>query len=104
MAHGKGSAQGFRCMAHGKSNWRKEKLIVYKRRGIYMGKFQDLKVWQRAKDLAVYIYKLTGKGDFTKDFSLKDQIRKAAVSMPSNIAEGNDLRTDKQAVNYFYIA
>jgi hypothetical protein len=78
--------------------------IVYKRRGIYMGKFQDLKVWQRAKDLAVYIYKLTGKGDFTKDFSLKDQIRKAAVSMPSIIAEGNDLRTDKQAVNYFYIA
>jgi four helix bundle protein len=91
-------------MAHGKSNWRKEKLYLFKRRKIFMGKFQDLKVWQRAKDLAVYIYKLTGKGDFTKDFSLKDQIRKAAVSMPSNIAEGNDLRTDKQAVNYFYIA
>ena len=35
-----------------------------------MGKFQDLKVWQRAKDLAVYIYKVTGKGAFSKDFSL----------------------------------
>ncbi|CAB1073666.1 hypothetical protein D1AOALGA4SA_1911 [Olavius algarvensis Delta 1 endosymbiont] len=69
-----------------------------------MGKFQDLKVWQRAKNLAVYIYRITGKGEFSKDYSLKDQIRKAAVSIPSNIAEGNDLSTNKQAVNYFYIA
>ena len=56
-----------------------------------MGKFQDLKVWQRSKDLAVYMYKLTGKGSFAKDFSLRDQIRRAAVSIPSNIAEGDDL-------------
>ena len=69
-----------------------------------MGNFQDLKVWQRAKDLAVFIYIVTGKGAFNKDFSLKDQIRKAAVSMPSNIAEGNDQGTDRQSVNYFYIA
>lgn len=69
-----------------------------------MGNFQDLKVWQRAKDLAVYLYKITGKGAFSKDFSLKDQIRRATVSIASNIAEGNDLRTDKQSVNYFYIA
>ena len=53
-----------------------------------MGKFQDLKVWQRSKDLAVYVYKLTGKGAFAKDFGLRDQIRRAAVSIPSNIAEG----------------
>ena len=69
-----------------------------------MGKFQDLKVWQRAKDLAVYIYKLTGKGAFSKDFSLRDQIRRAAVSIPSNIAEGDDLGSDKQAIRHFYIA
>jgi four helix bundle protein len=69
-----------------------------------MGNFQDLKVWQRAKDLAVFIYIITGKGVFSKDFSLKDQIRKAAVSMPGNIAEGNDQGTDRQSVNYFYIA
>jgi four helix bundle protein len=69
-----------------------------------MGNFQDLKVWQRAKDLAVIIYRITGKGAFNKDFSLKDQIRRAAVSIPSNIAEGDDMRTDKQSVNYFYIA
>ena len=69
-----------------------------------MGKFQDLKVWQRAKDLAVYIYKLTGKGAFSKDFSLRDQIRRATVSIPSNIAEGDDLISDKQAIRHFYIA
>jgi four helix bundle protein len=69
-----------------------------------MGKFQELKVWQRAKDLAVYIYRITGKGVFSKDFSLKDQIRRATVSIPSNIAEGDDLGTDKQSVYCFYIA
>ena len=53
-----------------------------------MGKFQDLKVWQRSKDLAVYIYKLTDKGAFAKDFSLRDHIGRATVSIPSNIAEG----------------
>ena len=69
-----------------------------------MGKFQDLKVWQRSKDLAVYIYKLTAKGEFNKDYGLRDQIRKAAVSIPSNIAEGDELNSNKQAIRHFYIA
>jgi four helix bundle protein len=69
-----------------------------------MGKFQDLRVWQRAKDLAVYIYKLTARGKFSKDFGLRDQIRRAAISVPSNIAEGDDLGTDKQSVRFFYTA
>ena len=69
-----------------------------------MGRFQELKVWQRAKDLAVYIYKQTSHGIFAKDFGLRDQIRRAAVSIPSNIAEGDELGTDKQAIRYFYIA
>ena len=69
-----------------------------------MGKFQDLRVWQRSKDLAVYIYKLTAKGEFNKDFGLRDQIRKAAVSIPSNIAEGDELDSNKQAIRHFYIA
>jgi four helix bundle protein len=69
-----------------------------------MGKFQDLKVWQRAKDLAVYLYRLTGKGAFAKDYSLRDQIRRAGVSIPSNIAEGDELSTDKQSIRHFYIA
>ena len=69
-----------------------------------MGKFQDLKVWQRGKDLAVSIYKVTGGGSFYRDYGLRDQIRRATVSIPSNIAEGDELGTDKQAVRYFYMA
>ena len=69
-----------------------------------MGKFQDLKVWQRSKDLAGYIYKLTGNGAFSKDYGLRDQIRRAAVSIPSNIAEGDELDTDRQAIKFFYTA
>ena len=69
-----------------------------------MGKFQDLRVWQRAKDLAVYIYKLTNRGQFTKDFGLRDQLRRAGVSIPSNIAEGDELGSNKQAIRHFYIA
>ena len=69
-----------------------------------MGKFQDLKVWLKSKDLAVYIYKLTTKDKFSKDFGLRDQIRRAAVSIPSNIAEGDEYGSDKQSVRFFYIA
>lgn len=69
-----------------------------------MGKFQELKVWQNAKDLAVFIYKLTDDIPFSKDYGLRDQIRRAAVSIPSNIAEGDELDTDKQAVRFFYTA
>jgi four helix bundle protein len=69
-----------------------------------MGNFEELRVWQRAKDLAVFIYKLTDDGKFLKDFGLRDQFRRAAVSVPSNIAEGDELDTDKQAIRFFYIA
>jgi four helix bundle protein len=69
-----------------------------------MGKFRELKVWQRAKDLAIYIYKISDQGIFAKDYSLRDQIRRAAVSIASNIAEGDELGTDKQSIRFFYTA
>jgi four helix bundle protein len=69
-----------------------------------MGKFQDLKVWARAKNLAVFIYKLTQTGKFSKDYGFRDQIRRAAVSIPSNISEGDELCTNKQAIKFFYFA
>jgi len=69
-----------------------------------VGKFQDLKVWQRAKDAAVYTYKITAKGQFAKDFSLRDQMRRAAVSIPSNISEGDEYGSDKQAIRFFNVA
>lgn len=69
-----------------------------------MGNFKKLLVWLKAKDLAVKVYKITNNGLFIKDYGLKDQIRRAAVSIPSNIAEGDNLDTDKQSVRHFYIA
>lgn len=69
-----------------------------------MGNFQKLRVWQLAKNLAVKIYKLTKSPEFSKDFGLKDQIQRAAVSIPANISEGDELGTNKQSVRHFYIA
>lgn len=69
-----------------------------------MGNFQKLIVWQKAKDLAVKIYKLTATTKLSKDYGLKDQIQRSAVSIPANIAEGDELDTDKQSTRHFYIA
>jgi four helix bundle protein len=51
-------------------------------------RFEDLIAWQKARELARLIYLHTGVGAFAKDFGLRDQIRRASVSVMSNIAEG----------------
>ena len=51
-------------------------------------RFEDLIAWQKAGELTKAIYKITGRGAFAKDFGLGDQIRRASVSVVSNIAEG----------------
>ena len=66
--------------------------------------FRQLKVWQRSKALAVKIYQVTQNGKFNSDYSLKDQMRRAAVSIPSNIAEGDERGTNKDSVRFLYIA
>jgi four helix bundle protein len=63
-----------------------------------------LKVWQQAKTLAVKIYKITDEGQFQRDFGFKDQIRRAAVSVPSNIAEGDERGSNKDSIRFFFIA
>ncbi|MBG0861145.1 MAG: four helix bundle protein [Bacteroidales bacterium] len=70
-----------------------------------MSNFENLKVWHKAIELAVNIYNTTANNkSFAKDFELRDQIRRAAVSISSNISEGDELGTDKQAIRQFYIA
>lgn len=66
--------------------------------------FRDLAVWRRSKALAVEIYRSTTRGPFSRDFGLRDQIRRAAVSVPSNIAEGEERESNKEAARFFYIA
>jgi four helix bundle protein len=69
-----------------------------------MGNFRKLLVWLKAKELAVRIYKLGKIQTLSKDYGLKDQIQRAAVSIPANIAEGDELGTDRQSIKYFFIA
>lgn len=70
-----------------------------------MSNYENLKVWHKGIDLAVSIYKLTDDNRyFQKDYGLKDQMRRASVSISSNISEGDELGTDKQAIKQFYIA
>ena len=51
-------------------------------------KFEDLIAWQKARSLTREIYRVTSTGAFAKDFGLREQIRRASVSIMSNIAEG----------------
>jgi len=51
-------------------------------------RFEDIDAWKESSRLAVEIYKLTSRDPFSKDFGLRDQVRRSAVSIPSNIAEG----------------
>lgn len=69
-----------------------------------MGRFKELRVWQDSMKLAEHIYGITRLGSFAKDFGLRNQIRRAAVSISSNIAEGDERATDKESIYYFNIA
>ena len=63
-------------------------------------KFEDLIAWQKARVLTKKIYEITNQGDFAKDYGLRDQIRRASVSIMSNIAEGFE-RFNKKEFHYF---
>ncbi|MBE9485359.1 MAG: four helix bundle protein [Bacteroidetes bacterium] len=69
-----------------------------------MGNYKELEVWQESRNLAVEIYNATNSGLFKKDFSFRDQIRRAAISIPSNIAEGDESGFNKLGIRYFYNA
>ena len=62
--------------------------------------FTELPVWQKSHAIALEIYQISKNSEFSSDFSLKDQIRRSAVSISSNIAEGHD-RASKKEYCYF---
>lgn len=66
--------------------------------------FKDLILWQRAMDLAVCVYDLVRKLPKEENYSLGDQLRRAAVSIPSNIAEGKCRNSDKEFRYFLGIA
>src|SRR3989344_2888877 len=67
-------------------------------------KFEDLICWQKARELTKFVYDISKYQNFGADRGLQDQIRRAAVSVMSNIAEGFDRGTKFELINYFYIA
>ena len=67
-------------------------------------RFEDLIAWQKARQLTAEIYRVSAQDDFAKDFGLKDQIRRAAVSVMSNIAEGFDRALRSEFHQFLVIA
>jgi len=67
-------------------------------------KFEDLIAWQKAREATKYTYYLTKKPKFSRDFGLKNQIQRSAVSVMANQAEGFSRGTKAELINYFYIA
>ncbi len=64
-------------------------------------RFEDIKAWQKAKDLSVAIYRLF---EASKDFGFKDQIQSASVSVMNNIAEGFERKGNKEFSYFLYVA
>lgn len=67
-------------------------------------RFEDLEVWQEATSLAVEIYAVSKDGSFSQDFGFRDQLRRSAVSIASNIAEGKERETIPELIRHLYIA
>jgi four helix bundle protein len=67
-------------------------------------RFEDFRAWQQARDLTAKIYRVTEGGTFARDFGLRDQIRRAAVSMMSNIAEGFERGRPREFHQFLSIA
>ncbi len=63
-------------------------------------RFEEIEAWQTARVLTQQVYQLSNQGPFARDFGLRDQMRRAAVSIMSNIAEGFESRTQPQFIEY----
>ncbi|MEQ1921752.1 MAG: four helix bundle protein [Pyrinomonadaceae bacterium] len=67
-------------------------------------RFEDILGWQKARQVTTLIYEITGQGGFSKDFGLRDQIRRSSVSVMANIAEGFGRKSDKEFANFLNYA
>jgi four helix bundle protein len=67
-------------------------------------KFEEIQAWQKARLVTSIVYELTFEGSFARDFGLRDQIRRASISIMANIAEGHGRRSDKEFANFLNMA
>jgi len=79
---------------------------LFQERGQIMGgkSFEELEVWKLSRALTKEMYSLSNDGIFARDFCLRDQIRRASVSIMSNIAEGFERGGNKEFIHFLYIA
>ncbi len=67
--------------------------------------FEEIIAWQKARELSTEIYAITNESNlFSKDYGLRDQIRRSVISISSNIAEGFERETTKEFIRFLYIA
>ena len=66
--------------------------------------FEDIEVWQAAKQVVIDVYRLTRDGALAKDYGFKDQFQRAAVSVMSNIAEGCERGGNRELIQFLHIA
>jgi len=67
-------------------------------------RFEDIEAWQRTRELVREVYRVSGRGAFSKDFALRDQMRKAAISIMSNIAEGFERGGKREFIQFLSVA
>lgn len=63
-------------------------------------KFEDILAWQKGRELTQHVYRATRQGEFAKDFALREQMRRAVISITSNIAEGFERDGSKEFIQY----
>ena len=67
-------------------------------------RFEELEIWQLARELYKFVFKITSEEPFCKDFRLRDQIRASSGSVSDNIAEGFDRGGNKEFVQFLFVA
>ncbi|MBK7394084.1 MAG: four helix bundle protein [Chloracidobacterium sp.] len=70
----------------------------------FFKKFEEIQAWQRAYEVTLSVYRITSDGSFAKDFGLRDQLRRASVSIMANIAEGHGRKSNLEFANFLNLA
>ena len=71
---------------------------------VKISRFEDIEAWKKARELTKKIYDVTSQGDLARDFALKDQLRRAAISIMANIAEGFEREGNKEFKQFLAMA
>jgi four helix bundle protein len=71
---------------------------------VKINRFEDIEVWKLSRDFVKEIYFITNKSPFSKDYGLRDQLRRASISIMSNISEGFERKGKKEFIHFLYLS